>query len=333
MNVLILMLSDSPGIGGMEKHARELSAGLAAKELRVTLAGSQQHLQNLSSDVGAITINTTGSRHSPVLLLRILRLIRSGHFDVVHAQGTKAAFVLQRLSPLIRACRLIATIHGFKSRYPKANAFDRMIAVSKTLTESIGQPGVSVVYNGVGLPTARPVQVPKTEPPVWLAAGRLVPVKGFRKLIDAFQHCQGSLLIAGEGPEREALQQLIDATGQQNRIHLLGHRNDLPSLMSSTDGVIISSEREGFSYVCAEALLLGKPVISTNVPIANELLPPQHLVDLTNPEALATCLRTPTAELLADQNDARAIAVRDLTLNAMVENTLNIYREVMHCEQ
>lgn len=332
MNVLILMLSDSPGIGGMEKHARELSAGLAAKGLRVTLAGSQQHIQNLSSDVGTITINTSGSRHSPALLLRILRLIRSGHLDVVHAQGTKAAFVLQRLSPLIRACRLIATIHGFKSRYPKARAFDRLIAVSKTLAESIGQPGVSIVYNGVSLPAAHPVQVPKTESPVWLAAGRLVPVKGFQQLIDAFQHCKGSLLIAGDGPDREALQQLIDTTGQKNRIHLLGHRNDLSNLMSSTDGVIISSEREGFSYVCAEALLLGKPVISTNVPIANELLPPQHLVDLTKPRALATCLRTPAAELLASQVEARAIAARDLTLDAMIDNTLNIYREVVQHE-
>lgn len=61
MNVLILMLSDSPGIGGMEKHSRELSAGLAGKGLRVTLAGSQQHIQNLSSDVKTISINTTGS--------------------------------------------------------------------------------------------------------------------------------------------------------------------------------------------------------------------------------------------------------------------------------
>src|SRR5690554_1139602 len=326
------MLSDSPGIGGMEKHSRELSAGLAGKGLRVTLAGSQQHIQNLSSDVKTISINTTDSRHSPVLLFRILRLIRSGHFDVVHAQGTKAAFVLQRLSPMIKKCRLIATIHGFKSRYPKAKAFDQLIAVSKTLAEAIGQPGVSVVYNGVALPTTRHVQAPQAEAPVWLAAGRLVPVKGFRQLIEAFQHCPGSLLIAGDGPEREALQQLIDTTGQQNRIHLLRHRNDVPDLMNATAGVIISSEREGFSYVCAEALLLGKPVISTKVPIANELLPPQHLVDLTKPEMLANCLRTPASELLATQGEARAIAARNLTLDAMIDNTLNIYREVLQYE-
>lgn len=233
---------------------------------------------------------------------------------------------------MIKKCRLIATIHGFKSRYPKAKAFDQLIAVSKTLAEAIGQPGVSVVYNGVALPTTRHVQAPQAEAPVWLAAGRLVPVKGFRQLIEAFQHCPGSLLIAGDGPEREALQQLIDTTGQQNRIHLLRHRNDVPDLMNATAGVIISSEREGFSYVCAEALLLGKPVISTKVPIANELLPPQHLVDLTKPEMLANCLRTPASELLATQGEARAIAARNLTLDAMIDNTLNIYREVLQYE-
>ena len=329
MKVLLLMLSDGPGIGGMEKHARELATGLADRGLSVTLAARREHLCELPSSVRATTINPAGSRYSPALLLRIFRLIHSEGFDLIHAQGTKAAFVLQHLRPLIKSCRLIATIHGFKSRYPKAKAFDRLIAVSKTLAASINQSGVSVVYNGVKIPSTRAQNLLKADSPTWLAAGRLVPVKGFAQLIKAFRNCSDSLWIAGDGPERESLQQLIDTTGQKHRIHLLGHRNDLAELMIASQGVIISSIREGFSYVCAEALLLGKPVISTNVPIANELLRPEHIIESPTLEGLADRLKTPIKELLDAQSEARATAARELTLEAMVDNTITIYRQVL----
>lgn len=332
MKVLLLMLSDSPGIGGMEKHARELATGLADRGLSVTLVAGREHLHELPSSVRASVINTSGSRYSPALLLRIFRLIHSEGFDVIHAQGTKAAFAVQHLRPLIKPCRLIATIHGFKSRYPKAKAFDRLIAVSKTLAASINQPNVSVVYNGVKIRSIRGRNLPTADTPSWLAAGRLVPVKGFAQLIKAFRYCSDSLWIAGDGPERESLQQLIDTTGQKHRIHLLGHRNDLPELMNASLGVIISSNREGFSYVCAEALLLGKPVISTNVPIANELLRPEHIIETTTLEGLMDCLKTPVTELLDAQSEARATASRELTLDAMVDNTITIYRQVLQHE-
>ncbi|MET4026610.1 glycosyltransferase involved in cell wall biosynthesis [Marinobacter sp. MBR-99] len=328
MNILMLMLSDSPGVGGMEKHARELSCELARLGHTVTLAAAPQHLSDLEPAVTTRALDTGGSRHSPFLLLTVLRLIRATGFDVVHAQGTKAAFVLQRLAPFTKGRGRVATIHGFKSRYPKAAAFHQLIAVSQALATDIAQPGVTVIYNGVSVIAQAPALLPAvTEKPVWLAVGRLVPVKGFEFLIKTFQYCPGTLLIAGDGPERQRLADLIRSTSQSDTVKLLGFRTDVPALMAAADGVVISSEREGFSYACAEALLLGKPVISTNVPIANEVLPEKHIFHSDDPKRFAAFLRQDTASLAAEQAEARTFAADTFSLPTMARQTLNVYQK------
>lgn len=325
----MLMLSDNPGIGGMEKHTRELATAMGAQGQQVEIAAAAQHLKDLEG-ITSYPLNTHRSRNSPALLLAILHLIRTGNYDILHAQGTKAAFVLQRLASFTRRQFRIATIHGFKSRYPRASAFHRLIAVSQALANDMKQPGVTVIYNGVSATPQAPALLPAgTKRPVWLAVGRLVPVKGFDFLIRAFQACPGTLLIAGEGPEQQRLDDLVSSTGQSNTVKLLGFRKDVPALMAAADGVVISSEREGFSYVCGEALLLGKPIISTNVPIANEFLPEHHIASTDTPEAFADCLNQDLSRLSTEQSDARQQAAKLLSPATMTERTLTIYREVI----
>ncbi len=327
MKTLMLMLSDNPGIGGLEKHTRELAKEITALGHEVAVVAAPQHVEDLNGPTG-FPINANRSRNSLTLLISILRIIRAGNYEILHAQGTKAAFVLQRLAPFIKRQVRIASIHGFKSRYPKAGAFHQLIAVSKALANDIAQPGVTVIYNGVSIAGQAPAQRPDgLDSPVWLAVGRLAPVKGFDFLIKAFQFCPGTLLIAGEGPEHQRLQSLINATGQSDKVKLLGFRTDVPALMSAADGVVISSEREGFSYVCAEALILGKPVISTNVPIANEILPKEHIFQGGEPAHFAALLQQNPAVLADSQAGARAFAFNRLSLSAMASNTLEVYQK------
>lgn len=330
MNILLLMVSKGEGTGGMEKHCQELANGLFLKGHKVTCATSIHHQSQLCDAVKAVTLNTRASRFSPSLLIAVMKVIKEGHFDIVHAQGSKAAAVLQMLAPFIHRPKLIATIHNFKSDYPKTKAFCRIIAVSKKLAADIDHSNVAVVYNGITPPLASTPSPPlptNLSHPVWLAVGRLVPAKGFDFLIDAFQHVKGTLLIAGSGPDYESLEQQIRNTSQQDKVLLLGHREDVPSLMNFSDGVVISSRREGFSYVFAEALLAGKPVIATDVPIANEFLDSRFIHRGFAPKIFASMLMTQTDELLQNQSDIRKRAENSLSLDNMIENTINIYSE------
>ena len=99
--------------------------------------------------------------------------------------------------------------------------------------------------------------------------------------------------------------------------------------MAAADGVVISSEREGFSYVCAEALLLGKPVISTDVPIANEILPEKHIFRGEDPKRFAAYLSQDTSTLVAEQAEAQAFAADQLSLSSMASQTLNVYQRAI----
>ncbi|MEH6356926.1 MAG: glycosyltransferase, partial [Marinobacter sp.] len=272
LNILLIMVSANPGVGGLEKHTRELANGLAQAGHHVTLVCAAAHQHGLAPGIGRITLNPKQSRYNPLLLARLYRQIRDEKYDVVHAQGTKAAALLATLARFPLLPTLVASFHGFKSRYPALHRFSAVIAVSNALAKSLSNGNVRVVYNGLQEKseiTPAGSLLAAAPKPVWLAVGRLVSVKGFEFLIDSFKNVKGCLFIAGDGPDQALLQQKILDNELQHRVTLLGHRDDIPALMAACDGVVISSQREGFSYVFAEAMLASKPVISTNVPIAN----------------------------------------------------------------
>ena len=329
LNILLIMISANPGVGGLEKHTVELANGLAQAGHRVSVVCAAAHQSGLNTDIKCMTLNSKQSRYNPLLLGRLYRQLGAGKYDVVHAQGTKAAAVLATLSVLPVTPALIASFHGFKSRYPALSRFNAVIAVSNALAKHIAATNVQVVYNGLKIdecqaPAAR--QLTEVTPkPVWLAVGRLVGVKGFDFLIDSFKHAHGSLFIAGDGPDKALLQQQIIDSSLQNRVSLLGHREDIPALMAACDGIVISSRREGFSYVFAEALLAAKPVISTDVPIANEFLPEQHIMRGVAPEKFACLLNSDLNSLYHDQSEARERARRELTVEAMINATVAVY--------
>lgn len=330
MNVLMLMLSPGSANGGMEKHFTELANGLAVSGVSITCLSAPEHLQPLGESVHRCPIKTGVSRYSITLHATLIKALRTGKFDLVHAQGSKAAAALQRLSPFFPRIRFVATIHNFKSRYPDARRFSRILAVSHALAADINHPKATVVYNGIHPITAQgpAFQESMGNHPRWLAVGRLVHAKGFDLLIEAFDKAPGTLAIAGDGPDRDALQTRIEQLKLNDRVTLLGHRTDIPQLMAAADAIVISSRREGFSYVCAEALLAGKPLISTDVPVANELLPPDHICPTNDVSGLSRLLATPIGELEQAQAITRDFAARELTIQSMIEKTLRIYHEV-----
>lgn len=107
--------------------------------------------------------------------------------------------------------------------------------------------------------------------PFMLAAGRLVRQKGFDLLIEAFSiaapKCpRMSLVIAGAGPESEALICLASQRGLSGRVSFLGRVKSLGPLMRQADAFVLSSRYEGFPNVLLEALASGVPVVAADCP-------------------------------------------------------------------
>ena len=109
---------------------------------------------------------------------------------------------------------------------------------------------------------------------VFCAVGSLQKVKGFDRLIEAISHTHNDyLIIVGDGPERENLQNMIKDYNLDNRVFLVGKksRTETLKIMKSCDIFVSSSYVESFSYVMAEAEVLGKPIISSDTGIAREI--------------------------------------------------------------
>lgn len=129
-----------------------------------------------------------------------------------------------------------------------------------------GRP-VYVIPNAIGPARVTVWDVSQRDPRTLVAMGRLSREKGFDQLIDAFarlaaRHPDWRLLVAGEGPERAALQAQIARGGLDARIHLVGWIDDPAQFLARGALFVLPSRYEGFPMALLEALACGLPVVA-----------------------------------------------------------------------
>ena len=219
-------------------------------------------------------------------------------------------------------------------------AVSQGVADDLAATAHIGRENITVIYNPVHAPSA-----PNSEPrehlhpffrrrgvPVFLAAGRLAPVKDFPSLLLAFskllRRVDSRLLIAGEGPDRLHLEQQIGVLGLTRHVELLGYTQNLASYLKAAATFVLSSRHEAFGNVLVEALAAGTTVVSTDCPFGpREILDGGRygiLVTPDDPEALAEgMMRALTAPFPPERLKARANAF-------CVASAADRYAELFH---
>jgi glycosyltransferase involved in cell wall biosynthesis len=162
---------------------------------------------------------------------------------------------------------------------------DKVVAVSQALKQSMVQVGIpeekiSYIPNGVDLQKFRPV--PKSQARqalnvpngrMILSVGNLTPNKGFDLLLKSFgslatraEYRDLQLTIAGEGPIREELENLISALKLTGRVRLAGAvpHEQLHLWYSAADLFCLASRYEGWPNVILESLGCGTPVVATS---------------------------------------------------------------------
>ena len=166
--------------------------------------------------------------------------------------------------------------------------FDKVVCVSQTVKKSFDTLFGSVATSTVVYNTIDDVAIKqKSAEPLptgiekkhftLLTVGRLYPVKGYDRLLEVSHrlHKDGFLFdlwILGEGPLRHSLTQYIQQHNLSNHVFLPGFFNNPYPFFLAADLVICSSISEGFSTMVTEALVLGKPVVTTDCSGMYELL-------------------------------------------------------------
>jgi GalNAc-alpha-(1->4)-GalNAc-alpha-(1->3)-diNAcBac-PP-undecaprenol alpha-1,4-N-acetyl-D-galactosaminyltransferase len=155
-----------------------------------------------------------------------------------------------------------------KWTYPRCTAAVALTdSVAQYLHTVVGPRPVYVIPNGVAPPAVTASDVSDVDERLIVAMGRLSPEKGFDLLIDALarmapRNDTWRVEIAGEGPQRESLQQQIDRHGLGRRVQLVGWVDDPARFLSRAALFIMASRYEGFPVSLLEAMACGVPAIS-----------------------------------------------------------------------
>lgn len=325
MRVSIVLASI--GEGGLEKHTIELANALSSLGESVTVIADNS-MRGYFHNCNFISHSFKKWRFNPMNLLALLLKIRRGKPDIVHAQASKASLQVGLLAKFL-SCKTITSIHGLKKQTGFIKNFDGVIGVSSQIIKPLNHPNKTVIYNGVDIPKSTILKELPCKVEKWVAIGRLAKVKGFETLIEAFEHVDGQLDIIGDGDLLDELTKKIDSLSLSGKIRLLGKIDNAQNEIDNYDAVIISSEREGFSYVFAEALLHQKPVISTDVPIANEVLDKEWIITKLTSLDVAQGLNYLKKNIHLYPKKYFKFAQENFRLEQMAKSTSKFYRETL----
>lgn len=246
--------------------------------------------------------------------------------DIVESHSIKS-HALVWASGIWRRIPWLAYHHGYTSSDMKMSIYncfdaltlraaDRVITVAEAFVPILIRRGVQrerlrVVHNALtpGAGTWRKQAARQTlglpdSIPVVLSLGRLSREKGVEHLLRAFalmERGQESLLvIAGEGPEKQRLEQIAQVLGVSIRTRFVGHILDPSPYFAAADVFAMPSLSEGSPYTLLEALAAGTPVVATRAGGIPEMVS-HGITALTVPPGDSAAMADAISRLLADR--------------------------------
>ena len=180
----------------------------------------------------------------------------------------------------------------------------------------------TVIYNPVDLKEYTGLALKSEKDKIIVSAGRLMPQKNQKMLIDAFSAImkkfpEYQLVIYGEGNYREELESYVKSLKLEERVFMPGSVTDLYDKMKSAELFVLSSDYEGMPNALIEAMCLGLPVISTKVSGATDLI--NHgknglLTEVGDKKEMENAME----QMLSDENLREKMAIEAVQLAEML---------------
>ncbi len=365
---IVVQYVDSDTFGGSEQSALQLLAGLDRSRWRpILLYHPEPRLARLVEGARAagVPVHAVPRVTDRTVLGRLPDLVRAigvAAPSVFHAHlNWPLACKFGLLAAAIRRVpAIVATVHLFVDGLMNRNVrlqlrvvgagVHRYLAVSRHVRDRLaaraGLPErkLRVVPNGIDpAPFAGPADPGlrarlggSPGRPMVFTAARLTAQKAIDVLIAAAALVPDALfVIAGEGPDRAALEARADALGVASRVRLLGARDDIAQLLAAADLFVLPSLFEGLPIAVLEAMAAGKPVVATRVGGTDEVVVDGEtgiLVPPGNPGRLAAAIRAfiddPDRARRAGQAGRERFHAR-FTARAMCASVTQVYEELL----
>jgi len=367
MRVLLLNKAYPPVIGGIERHVETLASGLARRGTEVEVLVCNEGLRRVVEGENHLTVirlpspGKVASMHlGPTTPLWVRRLrVDLIHVHLPYPMGDLSAWLTRPSAPIVATWHsdIVRQRHLVRFYRPLREWFlgraDRILVTSPPLLENT--PALSAYRTKcrvvpLGIEPERFLLTSEVErrareirdslgTPLILFVGRLVKYKGLHYLLRAMPPLQARLLIVGNGPLRKALEAECHALSIAERVLFAGTVSDLDlaAYYHACDLLALPSigNNEAFGLVQLEAMVCGKPVVSTKlstgVPYVNVDGETGLVVPPEDPDALGRAI----AGLLGDPLRRAEMGRRGrerveqlFTAERMVDEVLRHYREV-----
>jgi glycosyltransferase involved in cell wall biosynthesis len=360
----VAQLIECDGPGGAERIVADLASTLrragAHSVVFLPENGDGWLARQLEdSDVAIEHFNITRP-FSPACARSLAASLRRHDIDVAHSHEFSLA-VYGSWASWLAGVQHVVTMHG--SRYYAGRLRRRLamrsaialsgqtVAVSNGLADAmsrdllVARSRIATIYNGVRHGGRQPTTLRdelglRTGDRLIVSVGNLYPVKGHTYLIEAMGLLKGRheslhLAISGRGDLAGELAEQASALGMSDRVHLLGLRSDVGSILSAADIFVQPSLSEGLPLALLEAMFAGCPIVASDVGEVGTALGHGDaglLVAAGNPSRLADTLDILLNDpAQAGELGARAArrAVAEYGSSAMVQRYCAIYRAVL----
>ena len=232
----------------------------------------------------------TNSMHNPLLLFKLKKYIKE--YDIVHTHNTPCQLLVALASFTAPKTILITTEHNTSNsrrnwKWYKPidrwmySKYQKTICVSEEAEKNLNEylndkklaKKICTIPNGVDtkrFSTAIPNQEFKK---LYDNCIIIMMVAGFRKqkdqktLIKAISLLPSNyhLFLIGNGECRQECEEEVTKLNVNERVHFLGIRTDIPSLLKTSDYIVLSSHYEGLSLSSIEGMAAGKPFLASDV--------------------------------------------------------------------
>ncbi|WP_025027168.1 glycosyltransferase family 4 protein [Caldalkalibacillus mannanilyticus] len=353
--------------GGSRNYLLTLTEELRARGFDVEIAC---FLEDVVADSARkksipVTVFPMKSLFDIKVIAQLKKYILERGFDVVHTHGVRANFV-GRLAARKINIPVVTTVHSsiyhdyshplkklFYHRIEKLTRpfTDHFIAVAGSLKQELEQDGIpperiDVVYNGLSPSFAfeAPTSSLRAELgideklPILMTIGRLEAVKNQALLLQIWATLYKQLdfcgVIVGDGPLRQELEEQARTLGIADRVHFLGFRNDIYSLLTQADVFILTSNMEGLPITLLESMAGRTPVVVSKVggmPEVIDMAKNGYTVPAGDVEQFAAriqeIIRQPELkERLGEQG--YETLMKHFTGETFIQNTIQIYNKV-----
>ncbi|WUR02299.1 glycosyltransferase [Vairimorpha necatrix] len=364
----IAMVTDYyfPSTGGIETHIRHLAKNLIQFGHKVIVithrhtnmeeAEEFQDIKVYKLNLPIVACNTSfPSLYSNFHILK--KIFEIENIEIVHGHATMSNLCLESLfHARTLNLKTVMTEHSIFEEGPFENVIvnsfskfifktvDRCICVSKTSQGNFIQRNclpkniVKVIPNAVKAENFYP-NINKPKGKVVIILSRLFYRKGIDLLIKAIplicqQDKEIKILIAGEGPKRDEIEQIVDENQLSHRVQVFGEvkHQDAGKFLRQGDIFLNTSLTETFCLAILEASMCGLHVVSTNVGGIHEVLP-KELITFAKPTPEDLALKV--IEKAADYDKQEILKAYEklktkYSWKKVAQQTVEIYREIEH---